>query len=129
MPLLKCTHNYWSNPCNYNLMSRLEKEHFKDVKLSLLPIKVGYLIVYHIVGCLCYFLMGRFLGGLFLKCSRRRLITSDIGLECSSLSFSRKEWMSSVVLNPMNFERFCFISLTMLNIYILIIKDNNVNLC
>lgn len=72
--------------------------------------------------------IGRCFGGFFLKYSNNKFITSETGRACFSLIPSRNLCISSVVLIPMNFVRFCFISFTMLNNIILECNENNAKL-
>jgi len=80
------------------------------------------LLTYYLLG------IGRCFGGFFLKYSNNKFITSETGRACFSLIPSRNLCISSVVLIPINFVRFCFMSFTMLNNIILKCNENNAKL-
>lgn len=84
-----------------------------------------------VIGRITYFFLGigSCLGGLSTNDCNSRFITSETGLACSSPSLSRKSRILGVVRKAINSERFSFISFTMLNILLLIIKVNNIILC
>lgn len=74
---------------------------------------IGVFITYFFLG------IGSCFGGLSLKYSNSKFITSETGLACSSPSLSRKSRILGVVRNAINSDRFSFIRrLQCITIYI-----------
>lgn len=78
----------------------------------------------YIGGFITYFFLGigSCLGGLSLKYSNSRFITSETGRACSSLILSRNSRIDSVVRNANNSDRFSFIRCLQCITYLVDIK-------